>query len=67
MNLPNEIPIGQNADHQSIVTFKSVNDRNFRPVISRLQKFKRDIESTCGGRSLDFSEIAVQVSPLEGD
>nr|KMM72098.1 hypothetical protein CPAG_08397 [Coccidioides posadasii RMSCC 3488] len=43
LNVPNEIPIGQFADHRSIARFSSVNDRNYRPVITRLLKFRQDI------------------------
>jgi hypothetical protein len=43
LNLPNEVPIGQNADHRDIARFESPTDRNYRPVASRLQKFHDDI------------------------
>ena len=43
MNLPNEIAIGQNADHRSIARFSSEHDRNFRPIISRLRSFRDEI------------------------
>ncbi|QVM13232.1 hypothetical protein D8B26_007846 [Coccidioides posadasii str. Silveira] len=43
LNVPNEIPIGQFADHRSIARFSSVDDRNYRPVITRLLKFRQDI------------------------
>ena len=43
MNLPNEIAIGQNADHRSIARFSSEHDRNYRPVLSRLRLFRDDI------------------------
>ncbi|PYH46386.1 LipA and NB-ARC domain protein [Aspergillus saccharolyticus JOP 1030-1] len=43
LNIPNEIPIGQFADHRNIARFSSVKDRNYRPVVTRLLKFKQDI------------------------
>ena len=43
LNVPNEVQIGQFADHKEIARFSSVNDRNYRPVITRLLKFKQDI------------------------
>jgi hypothetical protein len=43
MNLPNEVSIGQNADHRDIARFESLTDRNYRPVASRLQKFHDEI------------------------
>ena len=43
MNLPNEVAIGQNADHRAIARFSSKHDRNFRPVLSRLKFFRDDI------------------------
>lgn len=67
MNIPTEISIGQNADHRDIARFKSASDRNFRPVLSRIEKFKRDIECESTGRSASLSEISVNVSLLEGN
>ncbi|KMP09096.1 TPR repeat [Coccidioides immitis RMSCC 2394] len=49
--VPNEIPIGQFADHRSISRFSSVNDRNYRPVITRLLKFRQDITKKPAGFS----------------
>lgn len=43
LNLPDEITIGQYADHRNIVRFESISDRNFRPVLSRLKRFEEDI------------------------
>ncbi|KAL9119010.1 MAG: hypothetical protein Q9187_004437 [Circinaria calcarea] len=43
LNLPNEVAIGQNSDHRNMARFKSMHDRNFRPVLFRLEKFRRDI------------------------
>ncbi|KAK2753074.1 hypothetical protein FQN55_005034 [Onygenales sp. PD_40] len=43
LNVPNEIPIGQYADHRDIARFSSYEDRNFRPVMTRLLTFKDDI------------------------
>ena len=41
--LPNEVRIGQNADHREIARFLSLQDRNFRPLLRRLEIFKDDI------------------------
>ena len=43
LRLPGEIAIGQNSDHREMARFASLHDRNFRPVVSRLEKFYRDI------------------------
>lgn len=43
LNLPNEIAIGQNADHRDMARFGSIHDRNFRPVLTRFQIFQREI------------------------
>ena len=64
LGAPNEFVIGQNCNHRDIARFKSSTDRNFRPVVSRLQKFKRDLESD--GQSTSLAEVSVQVSALEG-
>ena len=45
--------------------FKSMDDRNFRPIVSRLTKFQRDMEH--GGRSMGLGEIHVEVSAIEGN
>ena len=45
MNLSNEIAIGQNSDHRDMARFSSMHDRNFRPVLSRLNIFRDDIAS----------------------
>ncbi|PYH76481.1 hypothetical protein BO82DRAFT_205030 [Aspergillus uvarum CBS 121591] len=49
LNIPNEIPIGQFADHRSIARFSSVEDRNYTPVLARLLKFKQDIARILAG------------------
>ena len=41
--LPNEVRIGQNSDHREIARFLSLQDRNFRPLLKRLEIFKDDI------------------------
>ncbi|KAL9634730.1 MAG: hypothetical protein Q9164_003919 [Protoblastenia rupestris] len=41
--LPNEVRIGQNSDHREIARFLSLQDRNFRPLLKRLEVFKDDI------------------------
>ncbi|RHZ65508.1 uncharacterized protein CDV56_107767 [Aspergillus thermomutatus] len=51
LNVPNEIPIGQFADHRDIARFASVTDRNYRPVITRLLKFRQDIAKELVGFS----------------
>jgi hypothetical protein len=43
LNVPNEVAIGQFADHQEITRFSSIDDRNYRPVVMRLQKLSQDI------------------------
>ena len=45
LRLPGEIAIGQNSDHRDLARFTSLHDRNFRPVVCRLEKFFRDIGS----------------------
>ncbi|RAK99392.1 LipA and NB-ARC domain protein [Aspergillus ibericus CBS 121593] len=39
LNVPHEITVPQFADHRNIVRFKSLQDRSFRPVVSRLKEF----------------------------
>ena len=41
--LPNEVRIGQNSDHREIARFLSLQDRNFRPLVRRLEVFKDGI------------------------
>lgn len=41
--IPNEIRIGQNSDHREIARFLSLHDRNFQPLLRRLEIFKNDI------------------------
>lgn len=41
--LPNEVRIGQNSDHREIARFLSLQDRNFRPLLRRLEIFKDGI------------------------
>ena len=43
MNITNEVAIGQNANHQNMARFSSIHDRNFRPVLSRLNYFRNNI------------------------
>jgi hypothetical protein len=43
LNLPNEVAIPQCADHREIARFESLHDRNFRPVLTRINIFKEDI------------------------
>ncbi|KAL8646466.1 MAG: hypothetical protein Q9210_006126 [Variospora velana] len=54
LHVPNEVVIGQNADHREIARFDSLHDRNFRPVLSRLEVFRQDIinqlQSTASSR-----------------
>lgn len=37
--------IGQNADHREIARFVSLDDRNLRPILSRLNIFRQDISN----------------------
>jgi hypothetical protein len=37
--------VPQSADHRQIARFKSVHDRNFRPVRARLERLAEEIES----------------------
>jgi hypothetical protein len=64
LNLPNEIAIGQNANHRDLARFRSENDRNFRPVVSRLQIFKRGIEDDAQRASP--GQISVEISSVHG-
>lgn len=41
--LDHEVRIGQNSDHREIARFLSLQDRNFRPLLKRLEIFKDDI------------------------
>lgn len=43
LNLPHEIRIGQNSDHRQIARFLSLQDRNFRPLLKRLEIYKNEI------------------------
>ena len=43
LHVPNEVVIGQNADHREIARFDSLHDRNLRPVLSRLDVFRQNI------------------------
>ncbi|KAI9889407.1 MAG: hypothetical protein M1814_005343 [Vezdaea aestivalis] len=61
LNLPNEVSIGQNADHRGIARFYSQDDPNLRPIVSRLIKFQRDLE----GHSRE-EEISIEVTALTG-
>lgn len=68
LNLPNEVPIGQNADHRDIARFESPTDRNYRPVASRLQKFHDDIankelESSFRQVTVDLAQSGRRTSP----
>lgn len=66
LNLPNEEPIPQFADHRGIARFESNKDRNFRAVINRLVAFKRSIERQRDGISMSLTDIQVQISEIEG-
>ncbi len=41
--LPNEVRIDQNWDHREIGRFLSLQDRNFRPLLRRLEIFTDEI------------------------
>ncbi|KAK5994660.1 Protein SERAC1-like protein [Cladobotryum mycophilum] len=46
LNVPDEVIIGQYADHRSIARFSSVDDRSYRPVLSRLVQMGKEIKNT---------------------
>ncbi|KAF3936592.1 hypothetical protein ABW19_dt0207138 [Dactylella cylindrospora] len=56
LNLPDEVAIGQYSDHREIVRFKSGQDRNFRPVLSRLKKFEEDIKIAMDSRKAESQD-----------
>ena len=66
--MPNEVRIGQNADHREIARFSSLQDRNFRPLLRRLEKFSSDIldesrrQRTRGESSQSVGEQSMPVS-----
>lgn len=41
--LDHEVRIGQNSDHRGIARFSSLQDRNFRPLLKRLEVFRAEI------------------------
>ncbi len=43
LRTPNEVAIGQNANHREITKFSDAKDMNYRPVLSKLLKFGEDI------------------------
>ncbi|KAF3896736.1 LipA and NB-ARC domain-containing protein [Trichophyton interdigitale] len=43
--VPGEVNINLYADHRNICRFSSADDRNFRPVVSQLIQFYRDIKA----------------------
>ncbi|KAI1950901.1 hypothetical protein LOZ57_001449 [Ophidiomyces ophidiicola] len=47
LNVPGEISIGQFANHRDIARFSSVADRNYRPVLTRLLRFTKDLAKIC--------------------
>lgn len=56
LNLTNEVAIGQNADHRDMARFGSIHDRNFRPVLTRLHIFRREIASQVNSWAQDEAE-----------
>lgn len=64
LNLPEEIVIGQYSDHRDIVRFTSLQDRNFRPVLSRLSKFGEDINKQFSVQASTSEDPAI--SPAKG-
>ena len=48
LNLPNEEVIGQQSDHHEIVRFESLSDRNFRPLLSRLNEIWKLLRASLG-------------------
>ena len=45
LNVPSEVKIGQNADHRDMARFVSIHDRNFRPMLTRLDMFQTGLAS----------------------
>lgn len=43
LNIHNEVRIAQNSDHRDIARFVSLQDRNFRPMLQRLEHFRQSI------------------------
>ena len=66
LNVPNEVQIGQNVNHRSIARFRSSTDRNFRPVISRLIEFHRDIGESEMLLHECLEEISIEIPSTEG-
>jgi hypothetical protein len=64
LNVPNEVTIGQHSDHREMARFISMRDRNFRPVLARLEKFREDIIQ--GVESSDYVQPGTQVSRPKG-
>ena len=67
--VPNEVRIGQNADHREIARFSSLQDRNFRPLLSRLKQFRDDIfdetkrQETRGESGQSVNKKSMNISP----
>ena len=67
--VPNEVRIGQNADHREIARFSSLQDRNFRPLLSRLKQFRDDIfdeskrQETKGESGQSVNKQSMNISP----
>ncbi|KAL9585407.1 MAG: hypothetical protein Q9203_004257 [Teloschistes exilis] len=57
LNVPNEVVIGQNADHHEIARFVSLHDRNLRPVLSRLNIFRQDISNQLQSMATGVSTV----------
>ena len=65
--LPNEVRIGQNSDHREIARFLSLQDRNFRPLLKRLEVFKDDIVKklqslTCKSPGRETASLGIAAS-----
>lgn len=65
--LPNEVRIGQNSDHREIARFLSLQDRNFRPLLRRLEIFKDEIVQkmqsfTCTVPPRETASLGIRVS-----
>ncbi|KAF8242731.1 hypothetical protein K440DRAFT_664567 [Wilcoxina mikolae CBS 423.85] len=61
LNLPNEVAIGQYADHRDLARFLSKDDINYRPVQTRLVQFHEDILHKMTVVQLEVSEATTGI------
>lgn len=57
LNLPNEVAIGQYADHRDLARFLGKEDINYRPVQTRLVQFHEDILHKMAVVQLEVPEV----------